>query len=684
MIFSKIILQNFRQFKGKIEIGLDSKDKTRNIVVFLGNNGAGKTTLSQSLRYCMYGGDSNYLKLSRLDELINNTLVYDMDELSTSEMFVELHFESNQKKYIAKRSIEFKKVRGKLVQKEEDFLLSIATSTGGYKAVASSAEAINLMYQMMPPGLAYLYLFDGERLEKNISRNESLKEVQETIRGFLNLKKYEVLIERIGSEKKQSTLINALESSVGSSKGEEQEVKEQYNQFMSTIGQLETDLEKFNERSKEIEEFINRHKDIQRKQSDISDLENQNTILETKIRGLEQTINDRSDGFNNKSEKALLNKALLSVKSKYDGVMENHQHTDIKYFKNLHVDTLEQILSEEMCVCGTEIKRGTVLYERINTLFETALPNDYTSNIASINEFFTSAEGYSEELEFLDVIHREIIELKHEKNGYVNEVDNNKQLIKNLESQLNRDDQLKIDEMIKEKELNIRFQAEKELLLKANEGKLEKIRPRYDEIVNKNDANRAVRTMIELLKEEAGKLSERLIEEDRLARTLLAKHFNFYLAQVLPEKYEISIDDKYRFRLEQVIDASKDRKVDSTEELSKGQSAVLSMVFLRALLETSKEMSKVVRDDSAHGIVMDASMATLDSKNVHRLATKIVSDFDQLLFLSVDRQLRDEMFEGIKDKIGKAYVIENKENIATIKPIGIVDLEERLQRNSEA
>ena len=684
MIFSKIILQNFRQFKGKIEIELDSKDKKRNIVVFLGNNGAGKTTLSQSLRYCMYGSDSNYLKLSRLDELINNTLVYDMDELSTSEMFVELHFESNQKKYIAKRSIEFQKVRGKLVQKQEDFLLSIATSTGGYKAVASSAEAINLMYQMMPPGLAYLYLFDGERLEKNISQGTSLKEVQETIRGFLNLKKYEVLIERIGSEKKQSTLINALESSVGSSKGEEQEVKEQYNQVMSTIGQLETDLEKINERSKEIEEFINRHKDVQRKQLDISDLENQNNLLETKIRSLEQTINDRSDGFNNKSEKALLNKALLSVKSKYDGVMENHQHTDIKYYKNLHVDTLEQILSEEMCVCGTEIKRGTVLYERINTLFETALPNDYTSNIASINEFFTSAEGYGEELELLDVIHREIIELKHEKNGYVTEVDNNKQLIKNLESQLNRDDQLKIEEMIKEKEINIRFQAEKELLLKANEGKLEKLRPRYDEIVNKNDANRAVRTMIQLLKEEANKLSEKLIEEDRLARTSLAKHFNSYLAQVLPEKYEISIDDKYRFKLEQVIDASKDRKVDSTEELSKGQSAVLSMVFLRALLETSKEMSKVVKDDSAHGIVMDASMATLDSKNVHRLATKIVSDFDQLLFLSVDRQLRDEMFEGIKDKIGKAYVIENKENIATIKPIGIVDLEERLRRNSEA
>lgn len=684
MIFSKIILQNFRQFKGKIEIELDSKDKTRNIVVFLGNNGAGKTTLSQSLRYCMYGSDSNYLKLSRLDELINKTLVYDMDELSTSEMFVELHFESNQKKYIAKRSIEFQKVRGKLVQKQEDFLLSIATSTDGYKAVASSAEAINLMYQMMPPGLAYLYLFDGERLEKNISQGTSLKEVQETIRGFLNLKKYEVLIERIGSEKKQSTLINALESSVGSSKGEEQEVKEQYNQVMSTIGQLEIDLEKINERSKEIEEFINRHKDVQRKQSDISDLENQNNLLETKIRSLEQTINDRSDVFNNKSEKALLNKALLSVKSEYDGVMENHQHTDIKYYKNLHVDTLEQILSEEMCVCGTEIKRGTVLYERINTLFETALPNDYTSNIASINEFFTSAEGYGEELELLDVIHREIIELKHEKNGYVTEVDNNKQLIKNLESQLNRDDQLKIEEMIKEKEINIRFQAEKELLLKANEGKLEKLRPRYDEIVNKNDTNRAVRTMIQLLKEEANKLSEKLIEEDRLARTSLAKHFNSYLAQVLPEKYEISIDDKYRFKLEQVIDASKDRKVDSTEVLSKGQSAVLSMVFLRALLETSKEMSKVVKDDSAHGIVMDASMATLDSKNVHRLATKIVSDFDQLLFLSVDRQLRDEMFEGIKDKIGKAYVIEKKDDIATIKPIGIVDLEERLRRNSEA
>ena len=683
MIFNRIVLQNFRQFKGKIEIDLGANSSERNIVVFLGNNGAGKTTFSQSLRYCMYGSDSNYLNLSRLDDLINNTLVYEMEELATADMFVEIHFEKKGTKYIAKRSAQFQKIRGKLVQKEEDFLLSESTKTGGYKPVSSQAEAINKMFLMMPPGLAYLYLFDGERLEKDISQGQSLKEVRETIRGFLNLKKYEVLIEKIGSETKARTLIHVLENSVGTSKGEEQQIKKEYNQFISAIGSLESELEKVDERMNEIEEFIHRHKDIQRKQSEISDIEKENTYLEVNVRKLEQQINDRSQLLNNSADKALLFKALNAVKGKFDGVMENHSLTSTKFYKNLHVDTLEQILSEELCICGTEVKRGTVIYERINNLFETALPNDYTSNIETINELFSSATSYLEEKEEIEELHREITNLKHERNGYVEQIDQNKQLIKNLESQLNRDDQLKIEEMLVEKEKQIELRAQKQLLLKANRDKLDRIQPKYDEIVNKNDANRAVRTMINLLKEEALKLNEILIQQDSQARETLAKHFNLFLAQVLPEKYEISVDDKYRFKLEQVIDATKGRKVDSTEELSKGQSAVLSMVFLRALLETSKEMSSVVSEDYEHGIVMDASMATLDSRNVHRLATKIVSDFDQLLFLSVDRQLRDEMFDAIKDRIARAYVIENKENTATIKLIEIIDLEQRLQSGRE-
>jgi len=185
----------------------------------------------------------------------------------------------------------------------------------------------------MPPGLAYLYLFDGERLEKNISQGTSLKEVQETIRGFLNLKKYEVLIEKIGSEGKARTLINVLENSVGSSKGEEQKIKEEYNKYVSDIGTLETDLDKIDDRMNEIDTFINRHKDVQRKQSDIAEIENQNNILEADVRRLEQQINDKSQLLNNRSHKALLYKAIRAVKSKYDGVMENHSGQSKKYFK---------------------------------------------------------------------------------------------------------------------------------------------------------------------------------------------------------------------------------------------------------------------------------------------------------------------------------------------------------------
>ena len=683
MIFNRIILYNFRQFKDRVDIDLISNDKNRNIVVFLGDNGAGKTTFAQSLRYCMFGSRSNYLRLSRIDELINNTIVHEIGELDQVGMFVEVHFEKSGIKYIAKRSATFQKQKGKLVQINEKFLLTQSTATGGYVAISSESEALNLMYKMMPPGLAYLYLFDGERLEDNISKGTSLKEVQETIRGFLNLKRYELLIEKIGSSGKAKTLINALENSISFTPGEEQNIKDAYQKLVEELSDLEENTESINDRITQIKQFIDQHKDDQNKQLEISEHRIRLSRFEAEVDKLDQQINYKSELLNKKSNSALLSIALNSVKSKYDSVLRDFDKQQKKYYKSLHVDTLNQVLDEEMCICGTKVQKESLLHERILSLFETALPNDYTSNIDSINQYFSASSELAEEREVLKNDHSEIINLKYEKRELLSEIDSISQLIRNIEKQINHENQSKIDEYNDEKDVLIAEYTKLNQVIKQKNETLERLQPKYNEIIEKNDASQSITKMIGLLNEESLKLREVLFEKDQLARNLLASNFDRFLSQVLPEKYEISIDEKYRFKLEQVVDSEKGLRVDSTEELSKGQSAVLSMVFLRSLLETSKEMSDLVQDDNGYGIVMDASMATLDSKNVHRLATKIVSDFDQLLFLSVDRQLRDEMFEGIRDRINKVFVIETKENKGTILPIGIVDLEERLSKKRD-
>lgn len=54
---------------------------------------------------------------------------------------------------------------------------------------------------------------------------------------------------------------------------------------------------------------------------------------------------------------------------------------------------------------------------------------------------------------------------------------------------------------------------------------------------------------------------------------------------------------------------------------------------------------------------MDAALSNLDEKHIERVCRNILNGMDQLIFLSFKRQIRDEMFYGIKNHIGKVYIL---------------------------
>ncbi len=54
MKISKIELDNFRQYYGKVEFEFDT-DSKKNIVVIVGVNGAGKSNLYNAITWCLYG-----------------------------------------------------------------------------------------------------------------------------------------------------------------------------------------------------------------------------------------------------------------------------------------------------------------------------------------------------------------------------------------------------------------------------------------------------------------------------------------------------------------------------------------------------------------------------------------------------------------------------------------------------
>lgn len=266
MIFKSIKLKNFRQYKNEIYFDFSLPvDGKSNISLFIAANGVGKTTLLQAFRYCFYGKSSNYLNLPKADELINNTVIDDLKDLDETEMIVEVIFIHEGLEYIALRKTSFYKSKSILKEtgKEQFYLSCLTNSTEGYKPF-KEAEANDKIRSILPEGLSQVFMFDGERMERSINDKKFSNELKESILGILDLKKYDKLVEIIGSQGKGNTVIGLLSSKKKTRTEEERLIKSRYDSFLETKNQLEKEIEELNASICEIELLIDKDSQLTR------------------------------------------------------------------------------------------------------------------------------------------------------------------------------------------------------------------------------------------------------------------------------------------------------------------------------------------------------------------------------------------------------------------------------------
>ncbi|WP_018937663.1 MULTISPECIES: DNA sulfur modification protein DndD [unclassified Thioalkalivibrio] len=174
MVIDELVLHNFGIFGGRQSIRLDPPSPDKPVILFGGLNGAGKTTLLEALQLALFGklappardSDGGYEEY--LERSINRRVR--LKDGASVEIAFRSTGDGEEKTYRVRRSWALRRTN---IQE------TIDVEVDGSRDAALSDTWADQVHRFLPPQLAPLFLFDGERIE-------SLAD-PETSEGFLSV-----------------------------------------------------------------------------------------------------------------------------------------------------------------------------------------------------------------------------------------------------------------------------------------------------------------------------------------------------------------------------------------------------------------------------------------------------------------------------------------------------------------
>lgn len=183
MIFQELVLQNFGPYRGRQVINLTPVDAAQPIILFGGMNGGGKTTLMDAIRLALYGhrapcstrGNLSYKEF--LNQSVNRQA---QDALTAVELSLQLTLNN------AAQPTEFRICRSwtRDAKSSRDQLEILVNGKPDPALEKSWDQRIE---DLLPLGIANLFLFDGEQVKELAEQDELPPAVIGAMRSLLGL-----------------------------------------------------------------------------------------------------------------------------------------------------------------------------------------------------------------------------------------------------------------------------------------------------------------------------------------------------------------------------------------------------------------------------------------------------------------------------------------------------------------
>ena len=663
MLLKSIKLVNFRQFINDSIDFAEGKDG-KNVTIILGENGTGKTTFAQAFFWCLYGDTEFTDKV-----MLNRKVANDMRPGQEEKVIVTLRLRHGEVEYtIVREQAYHKDYNGKV--KGDNTIIDIAyKGKDGNTTYVKKSLCESEVKSILPKELSRYFFFDGERIErmsKDISQEKKAGDFAEAVKGLLGLNAMFAAIGHFNPRSK-SGVIGSYDSSYDSksnSKIQEyiriiQDCKDKIAVIDARIDELDDQIEaargRKTEKTEELKQYAEGEELQRQKEALLKKIDNAQKSKASVVKSICTSFNSDMSSF---FSARLIQRALTMLSEK------DFTGKDIPF---MHAKTIEYLLKQRVCICGTRLDEGTIPCDKVRSLIDFLPPQSISTTIADFKK---------ESKHRIDALDRDLYGKVAQDMAVISQQDDDIDELNgdlhSVESRLSGGD---VREKVRAINAEIQLcdqtvrkcSAERDQKI-SEKGGLERDRDRAETERSKLALLDEKNKMVEIYKAYAEQIYRDLIDTYTQSETQIRQRLQETINEIFKQIYEgglsLTIDEKYHISV-----YANDYEGDGVET-STAQSISVIFAFITAIIKMARENRNASDEDAQllssepYPLVMDAPLSAFDKRRIKTVCTALPETAEQVIIFikDTDGELAEEYMGS---RIGSRHRFDKKDEFET-------------------
>lgn len=338
-----------------------------------------------------------------------------------------------------------------------------------------------------------------------------------------------------------------------------------------------------------------------------------------------------------------------------------------KDIPHMHGDTIEYLLHQKVCICGTHLTEGSVPYEKVKSLIDFLPPKSLSANISDFKKAAVRRVSGAQQTNLLDQVTEHLGVISQQEDEIINLSED----LHAVEQKLSGDDVRAkvraINAEIQQCDKAIRSsQEERDKCISDRgdaQGRKERADTRRGELALLDESNKKT----EIYKAYAERVYRELVEfynksEDEV-RTRLQDTINEIFKQIYEGGLALTIDDKYH------ISVYAD-DYHGNVETSTAQSISVIFAFITGIIKMARDNRNATNEDDKllssepYPLVMDAPLSAFDKRRIKTVCTALPEVAEQVVIFIKDTD-GDLAEEHMGDRIGSRHRFEKLNEFET-------------------